>query len=104
VWEAIGAILSVLLLVYLISDMLYTSWAADKALALPPKTGKESFIGRNARVIELLSESRGEKLLRAELDGVSWEAVARDTDRSDIKVGDTVKVKDVENLTLVVVL
>jgi len=103
-WETVGTIIVVFLVVALIAYQLFEARAVDKAMSLPPKTGKESLVGRTARVVDLVSESEGEKLLRAELDGVSWEAVARDTDRTDIKVGDTVKVKSVENLKLVVAL
>jgi membrane protein implicated in regulation of membrane protease activity len=95
----IAIIISVVLLIYIF----FEDRAIEKAMKQPPQSGIESFVGKTAKVIDIISEKENEKHLRVKLGGTSWNAIARSDNYKSIRVDDTVKVADIENQKLIVI-
>lgn len=75
------------------------AWITRLLLRYPfgagPMTGKDAMIGRKARVV-----GRKQGYLRVFINSQVWNAESPDIER--IKEGDSVRIKSVENLTLIV--
>lgn len=100
--ETISILIPIIIVfVYLIYTF-FESRAIEKAMKQPPQVGIESFIGKTAKVIAVISEHENEKHLRVKLDGTSWNAIAKSESRKSIKVDDTVKVSEIDNQKLIV--
>jgi membrane-bound ClpP family serine protease len=101
-WEIISGIAAVCAVILYFVYRFFEARAIKKAQKLPPKTGVESFAGKTANVVELVSERENETLLHVLMEGTHWKAIAKEEKRGSIKVGDKVLVGGIENLRLIV--
>jgi membrane protein implicated in regulation of membrane protease activity len=98
---ALYTILFIIIFVFIIYNLFETR-AINKAMKLPQQAGIESLVGKDAKVLSIISQKEEEMHLQVKIDGAIWKAIAKSDSRRKIKVGDTVNVLETKDLKLIV--